>query len=644
MTDAALLELARAAGVAARWRDVHGQDHDVAIPTLRAVLRGIGVAADSDDDVRASLEHPRAPAALLTADINEALPLDGRWQAVRDDGERVEGRDPPKFAAAGYYRLECDGRAITVAVAPPRCADPPPGRRWGLAAQLYGLRRDGDGGVGDFAALADLARAAGRRGADALAISPVHAQFTADPRRFSPYAPSSRIMLNALHAAAPYGDARLEADALVDWPAAAAARMAQFRAEFARGGDGVALAAFRAERGDALRAHATFEALHAHFLGPNGKLWHWRDWPEAYRDPASADVAEFAAAHADDIAFHCWLQFHADRGLAGAQAAARGAGMRIGLIADLAVGADSGGSQAWSRQDEMLRGLSVGAPPDLLNTRGQDWRLTTFSPRGLQHSGFRDFIDMLRAALRHAGGVRIDHAMGLQRLWLVPEGASAADGAYVSYPLTDLLRLVRLESRRHAAIVVAEDLGTVAEGFQARLEEAGILGMRVLWFERDGEHFVAPRHWPKQAVAMTTTHDLPTVAGWWRGRDIEWRSRIGLVPDMVAAGAEREREREFLWRAFRASGAAETDSLPPEQTAAVATAACAHVASAACVLALLPIEDVLGLPEQPNLPGTLDEHPNWRRRLEGPASALLDPPGVATRIAAITAARISESG
>ncbi len=453
------------------------------------------------------------------------------------------------------------------------------------------------------------------------------------------------LTLNVLHAAPPHGDAALEAADLADWPAATERRLEQFRTTFEAGVDEAALATFRAKRGATLEAHARFEALHAHFYGQDERLWNWRTWPEPYRDPASPAVAAFAYEQARTVAFHAWLQMQADCGLSAAQAAARDAGMRVGLIEDLAVGADAGGSQGWSRQAEMLNSLSVGAPPDLLqharpglgprHVRPARAAPPRLSPRSSTCCG---------AALRHGGGVRIDHAMGLQRLWLVPHGADAADGAYVNYPLTDLLRLVTLESSRHRAIVVAEDLGTVPEGFSERLTDTGILGMRVLWFESDGDRFRPPSRWSPRGVAMTSTHDLPTVAGWWRGRDIDWRARIGLVPDVPAARRERARERAELWQSFRDSGAAEPDAPPPEDAGKFATAACAHVANAACQLALLPIEDALALIEQPNLPGSQSEHPNWRRRLDGPAGALLDPPDVAARIAAIAAARMSTPG
>jgi 4-alpha-glucanotransferase len=351
-------------------------------------------------------------------------------------------------------------------------------------------------------------------------------------------------------------------------------------------------------------------------------------------------VAAFANTHENDVNFHIWLQFHADRGLAAAQKACRDAGMGIGLISDLAVGTDSGGSQCWSRQEETLLGLTVGAPPDLLQRDGQNWGLTAFSPRGLTANGFLTYREMLHTALAHAGGMRIDHAMGLNRLWVIPDGASGAEGAYLSFPERDLIRLIALESQNHRAIVLAEDLGTVPDGFQDRLRDAGIDGMRVLWFERaQDQHFVHPSHWTPRAAAMTSTHDLATLAGWWTGRDIAWREKLGHVSDTTQARTERANDKNLIWQAFIHSGATPNDSPLPEDPQKFADAACVHVGRSACELVMLPIEDALGLVEQPNLPGTTDQHPNWRRRLERTAENTLDGEATIARLAALDAAR-----
>jgi 4-alpha-glucanotransferase len=292
----------------------------------------------------------------------------------------------------------------------------------------------------------------------------------------------------------------------------------------------------------------------------------------------------------------------------------------------------------------MINGLSIGAPPDLLNAHGQSWGLGAFDPRAMKLNGFRAYIEMLRAAFANAGGVRIDHVLGLARMWLVPAGASPKEGAYLRYPLDDLLRLIALESWRHRAIVIGEDLGTVPEGFGERLARAGVLGIRVLWFQRDKAHFLAPAAWSADAIATTTTHDLPTFAGWWEGRDIGWRTRLDLLEEDATEMGERdarEQDRAMLWKAFTEAGCARGAAPPADMEHAPADEAIAFLAATPAPLAILPIEDALGLPEQWNIPGTTDSHPNWRRRLRQPVEDLLDESAVAARLAILDGARRS---
>ncbi len=661
MTDPALLRLAEAASIAPRWKDFQGRWHDVSPDTLRAVLAALDLPASTDLEVAQSLEAATVAVALLpltTTTVGHPTPLPlpaGRYRLMLETGGTIEGviEDGmlPGVSEAGYHRLFAAGQETTLAVAPPRCfavSDAAPGARpWALAVQLYGLRREGDGGLGDFRALEALVGPAAAHGAGGIAISPVHAQFSADPDRFSPYSPSSRLQLNVLHAGLdlPGAEAAALAGAeFVDWPAAGRLRLRALRARFEAAGpeELAALAAYRAAAGPVIETHAKFEALHEHFFGADPTKWHWRTWPGNYRHPDNPAVLEFVQDHPRDVMRHAYMQMLAEQGLAAAQDAAKAAGMPIGLIVDLAVGADSGGSQCWSRQDEMLLGLTVGAPPDLLSTAGQNWGLAAFNPRGLARNGFGAFIDMLRQAMRHAGGVRIDHAMGLARLWVVPDGLAASEGAYLHFPLEDMVRLIALESHRHRCVVLGEDLGTVPDGFQRTLEDASILGMRVLWFERDANHFNAPHGWSTNAASMTGTHDLPTVAGWWAGRDLEWRHRLDLFggpENDHRENNERGRDRYLLWGALQASGSAQGNAPPPSEPEAVVDAALRHVAAAPCALLIAPIEDVLGALDQPNLPGTLDSHPNWRRRYPGPAHALLDDPRVAARLRSLNEAR-----
>ena len=656
LDEAVLRRLADRAGLSINWRDAFGDMHDVAAEDLQAILAAFGLGASTDaeaHDLIAELDaEDAAPAPLVTGDAGAELGLAvaaGSWRLQAEDGSSLSGTATARDGKAwltlpeqpGYYQLEIDGRELTVAVAPPRCftlADAlagtigadgtQPARAWGLAQQLYALRRPGDGGVGDFAALSGFVQEAALHGAAAVTISPVHAQFSADPDRFSPYAPSSRIMLNVLHIAAdePGDEAhRLEALELVDWPAVARDRLARLRRSFDQGGDAdPEFMAWRAAEGDKLEAHALFEALHEHLWREQQGSWNWKDWPDGFKDPHATGSVAFARDHAGEVSFHAWLQFRADRELEAAQAAAIAAGMPVGLIADLAVGTDAGGSHSWSRQGETLVGLTVGAPPDLLQRDGQNWGITAFSARGLRANGYRAFIEMLQGAMRHAGGIRIDHAMGLNRLWIVPEGRSAARGAYLRMPEADLLRLTRLESVRNRAIVLGEDLGTVPEGFTDRLQDAGVDGMRVLWFERDDTGFLPPQGWTRHASAMTSTHDLATVAGWWKGVDIRHRLELGgSVHGEEKELATRAADRALLWQAMQASGACAGPQPPVWDVAPVVDAAVAQVGTSACELAMIPTEDAIGLEEQPNIPGTTTEHPNWRRRLHDPVGSVL---------------------
>lgn len=683
MNDDDIRELARAAGLAETWTDALGVPQQVSIESLRRILDALGLPTVTSGDIQASRQKLGPPSTLpplTTVKVGGRLTLpvraggaargqltyeDGSVATVRFSmrGDRLVG---PTLDRTGYHRLEFGDRQVIVAVAPTRCLtieDRAEGRHlWGIAAQIYGLRRPGDGGIGDATAVRQLAEGAARHGADAVALSPVHSLFAADPGRYGPYSPSSRLFLNPLFAdpEVVFGPERLaqhrtgtqpwEQAPLVDWHPAAEAKLALMRrlfedfeardvsrgSELARDFDG-----FVREGGDLLQGHALFEALHGKWLAAEPALGFWRDWPAAFRQGPShgnePEMVAFLAGEGKTVRFHQFLQWLAARSFAAAQEAAVGAGMKIGLISDLAIGMDRAGSHAWSRQSDLLLGLNIGAPPDEFNRAGQDWGLSGFSPPALVATGFEPFLSTVRAAMRHAGGVRIDHIMGLQRLWLVPEGASPAEGAYLDYPLDDFLRLLALESHRHGAVVIGEDLGTVPRGFRRRLSQAGIAGMDVMWFERNRNSFRTPSRWRRDAVAMTTTHDLPTVAGWWRGNDIHVRTELDL--SATGEAEQRQSDRRRLWQAFTAAGAAQGPVPPPDDPAPAVDAALGFVAGSPAPLMLAPVEDLLGLADQPNLPGTIDEHPNWRRRFEPPAGALFDDPVVARRAATIVARR-----
>jgi 4-alpha-glucanotransferase len=686
LSEANLEILASRAGLAVDWIDANGRPQRVKPEALRAVLKGLGHPADSDAEVDASLlqlEHAqqdRQLPPLMTVDSGDSLNLahyfepDTLCRVSLEGGDTLELRLDgnallPGVIALGYHHVHIAGQTFTLAVAPTHCysvaeaVHSQPARAWGINAQLYALRRLGDGGFGDTLALEHLARAAAERGADALAISPMHAMFSADTGRYSPYSPSSRLFLNSLYAspACILGEREvrsaiealglteelhdLEQHSLIDWPSAAKAKQRLLRAlyeDFRHGHhpQHADFLSFRQAGGEALENHCRFEAVQA-ARAAAGEDLDWRHWPQDWRDPQSPALAQFAAEHASEIGYFAFSQWLIARCLERAQQAARGSGMGVGLIADLAVGADGGGSQAWSRQDELLADLTVGAPPDILNRAGQGWGISAFSPEGLQRNGFRAFIEMLRANFAHAGGLRIDHVMGLQRLWVIPMDASPRDGAYLYYPMDDLLRLLALESHRHQAIVLGEDLGTVPDGLREKLIGRSILGMRVLLFEQghDGQ-FKPILDWPDNALATTSTHDLPTLNGWWHSRDIEWNIQLGLIdaPTVEQWSEHRLRERQALRQALSQDPQNFVDEIRNE-TDHMIDASVRYLGHTRAPLVLLPLEDALAVDEQANLPGTIDTHPNWRRRLPGEASSLLDNAGAARRLELLAVAR-----
>ena len=624
---------AEAAGLSLQWQDAKGKMQTVSDEVLTAILERLdtdtGEPTFLSGDVGRELALPqcwKAGPALLTLEIGETLSV-----TLAGDGEDIR---LPAQTLSGYHRLEQDGRQVTLAIAPPRCPAPPAGRHWGSAVQIPSLR-EGGGAYGDFASLAEAASALGRAGAAALAISPVHALFPADASRFSPYAPSSRLFRNIW--LAPAGEPVVQEDELIDWASAAPDRMRDLRLAYDRLSEAEqqAFDDWRERAGQRLEAQARYDALHAYFH-QRDRAAGWPDWPSAYHDPAGDAVAAFAAEHRDAIRFHVFAQWHADRALQTASDAARASGMAIGLIADLAIGVAGNGADGWSRPQDLLTGLSIGAPPDPLGPNGQNWGITALSPFALRRQGFAPFIQTLRTVFAHAGGVRIDHALGLCRLWVVPDGAPADQGAYLAMPFADMLRILKIEAHRandgRGAIVIGEDLGTVPPGFRDMMADAGMLGMRVLPFERDEDGaFTPPDRWDEQAIAMTATHDIPTVAGWWKGRDLEWRAQIAGHPVTPEDRRTRAEERTALWQSHGKGEPEPMDPIP------VVEAAVRGVASTPCPLAIVPIEDLLGLDEQPNLPGTMDEHPNWRRRLPDALASALRDPAVSRRIAILNA-------
>jgi 4-alpha-glucanotransferase len=586
----------------------------------------------------------------------------------------------------GYHRLEVEVSgggdagaqdAMRLILTPEHCLlaqeEGDHGRFWGLQSQLYSLRSERDWGMGDFTDLARLAERAASLGAAALGVNPLHALFPADANHYSPYSPSSRFFLNALYidpeavpdleecaaAQAMLADAgfraaiaQLRAADLIDYPAVARMKLPMLERLFASfserhrarsSGRARAFEAFRQEMGVLLERHAVFDALHEHALQTWGG-WCWQHWPEPYRHPDSTEVAAFAREHRDRVDFFAWLQWLADAQLRDAQTRARGAGMPIGLYQDIAIAVNAASSMTWAYPGVSPSGVSVGAPPDWFNPNGQDWALAPLSPVGLYEGGYELFIASLRQNMRHAGAVRIDHVMGLKRLYWIPSGAGASEGAYVRYPFDDLVRLIALESRRHRCLVVGEDLGTVPSGFRPAMQRAGVMSCRVLYFERDrDQRFLPPEDYPADALVSVSTHDLPTLKGFWTCRDVAWRELLGLLPDreaQAAARAERERDRVLLLKALEEAGllpeGVDPEHPPDELSDELIEAAHRFLARTPGRLLMVQLEDALGETEQPNLPGA-EAHPNWRRRSARRLEDLTSEPLVRRIAAAVNA-------
>jgi glycogen operon protein len=635
VTDAELEGLASRAGVEPVWWDVEGLRHVVPIDTKRSLLAAMRLPAGNRSDwadsvARLEAEHAGILPPVTIARPNESIDLPfgappPRWVTLQREDGTEDRYNPagdrlrlPPLPAGRHFLFANDDRSrvhhLTVA---PSCCYLPPAlaqglTRFGIAAHLYTLRSAGDQGIGDFTTLARLAREAAEAGAAVVGLNPLHAMFPHDRSRASPYHPSDRRFLDPIYidvAALPGASGIPAVPGLVDYPAVWTRKRAVLQAAF-RPPEAVP---------PALHQFATFQAI-AETRGSS----HWAQWPADLRHPDSPGVAAFAAEHADLVSFHAFLQILAEEQLA---KAALGNGLSIGLYRDLAVGAAPDGAEAWAAQESLMQGVSVGAPPDPFARQGQVWNLPPPDPVAMRRSGYAAFNALLEANMRHAGALRIDHAIGLRRLFIVPDGTTAADGAYINFRLDEMLAQIALHSHRAACLIVGEDLGTVPEGLPEALAAADILSYSVLWFQRQNGRIRPPAAWKQRAAACVSTHDLPTLAGWWSGADIAERHELGLLADPPAAQTEREGEKAGLVEQLQAEGLLHTQ---PDLMAAlpddVAAAVHGFVSATPSLLALVQADDLAGDRVAVNLPGTDRERPNWRRRLDLDVTALCHTP------------------
>lgn len=603
--------------------------------------------------------------------------LGDRWVSTRDSTREAliaaMGFDASTEAAArrSLERLD-EERVPPPAASSARCLDVEErlgGRGvFGIWSNLYSLRSARNAGFGNFGDLSRLVGLAAAEGAAFVGLSPLHAT-THRPERFCPYQPVSRLYRDSLYldperipelatcreAQRRLGSAgfrarlsALRAAPQLDTRAVESALLELLRPLFATFRDGTgsaaqarrrAFAAWRAGEGEALAGFARFEALADHFEAESGER-DWRLWPAAYRDAHSDAVRQLALRNAEAVDFHAWMQFELDRQLGEVSREGRDAGLTIGLCADLALGSAGGGSDTWCRPELFARGASVGAPPDAFTREGQDWCFPPLDPGALGRDDFAFFRRLLDANLRHAGALRLDHALGLRRLFWIPEGATPAEGAYVRQPEAQLMSELAGASLRHAALVIAEDLGTVPPGFSEEIQARGLLSTRVLLFERDEQGFHPAASYPSACLASANTHDLPPLAALSGDSDLELRRRVGQIPDAEAFEVvleQRQSDREALLERLRAEGGLGPMDTSPD---AIAGATTVFLCVTPARLVALMLDDLGGEEEPINLPGVPPErHPSWSRRMRVDLETLFSAPRARTMLDAVSRER-----
>ncbi|NQZ83045.1 MAG: 4-alpha-glucanotransferase [Colwellia sp.] len=562
----------------------------------------------------------------------------------------------------GYHQLNVTYANVSanchLMFAPKICYSPQEASKnkiWGYAAQLYSLRSKNNWGMGDFGDLQTLVKNSAQQGCSVIGLNPLHPLYQNNPAHRSPYSPTSRCFLNSLYIDVTqipnFNDCKLaqqrfnseefqaklnyaKTTELIDYPAVADVKFEiiellfkdfisssssdknseKIKAEFND---------FKIQQGQDLLQLATFDALYEHFRTIDFNAFGWTKWPLAYQQPGSKEVREFQQIHAQRIDYFAFLQWLAHRQLSAVTTSVTENDMPIGLYLDLAVGCDGGGVDVWSDQQMYVAGAAVGAPPDAMNTLGQDWGLTPINPVAMQEQGYLPLVKALRSNMQYAGALRIDHILGLMRQYWVAPGMKANEGVYITFPFADILRIIALESRRQQCVVIGEDLGTVPDGFNEIMFAAGLLSYKVLFFERwESGLFKRPELYPAQSMITVSTHDLPTLTGWWTGKDLEWRQTLNLYPSEEIGQQERNariEDRQQLIAALDDLKLIDMENTPQQAPALMntelSTAVQKYMAQAPSHIQLIPLEDALEVVEQVNIPGTIDQHPNWRQKL-----------------------------
>ncbi|MBF0351167.1 MAG: malto-oligosyltrehalose synthase [SAR324 cluster bacterium] len=567
----------------------------------------------------------------------------------------------PVSPGLGYHQLQITGHVgMTFIVTPDRCYWPKAieenGRIWGISVQLYSLRSARNWGIGDFTDLRWVIEYAAKLGADTVGVNPLHALFPLRPEECSPYSPSSRMFYNVMY---------LDVEVIEDFAECPNVQELiqtpefQHRRQMARKGDMVnytevsqikipilellyqnfrdkhltndssrarKFREFQAQGGESLYQFALFETLSDHFFEQNDQNYHWKIWPEAYHSPSSPQILEFSEIHRERIEFFQYLQWQTSLQLEAIGWQCMRSKLGLGLYLDLAVGIDPCGFEAWVNHHLVVNNAGIGCPPDLFNTRGQDWGLAPWNPFKLKECAYAPYIQTLRKNMKYAGALRLDHVMGLTRLFWIPRNQNSAEGAYVTYPFEDLLGILKLESVRNSCLIIGEDLGTVPDNLQQKLMEGGLLSYRLLLLEKDLEGFAPPETFPPQAVVAVTTHDLPTLSGFWKGQDFVVRKKLDLFSSekmREQMTVERSKDRALLLQALSHENLLPEDveldpAMTPVMTPDLSRALHRYLARTPCKIVMVQMDDVLGQIDQVNQPGTQAVPHNWRKKLSEP--------------------------
>lgn len=665
MEDKQLAEAAHRAGIVDSFINMTDDVETVSDDTRVALLAAMGRDPADVPEIT-----PVPPVKVFTQGKKVLLTPEGsgafQWQLTQENGSETQGEiltgnvlNLGAALPAGYHQLTLSQNdnvwPCRIIVAPPRCYEPEAllagEKLWGATVQLYTLRSENNWGAGDFGDLKKMVEEVGKRGGAFVGLNPIHALYPANPQSASPYSPSSRRWLNLTYIdvnaveeftasreaqdwwhSTETREALLQARSteFVDYPLVMALKSAALKLawplfcelpedsprkqDFRR---------FVALGGDSLRQQALFDALHTHLRDLDLGQWGWPVWPEVYRDAKSAQVREFSERYAGEIEFYQWQQWLAKMQFSACYQRSVELKMPIGVYRDLAVGVAQGGAETWSDPALYCLNATIGAPPDILGPQGQNWGLPPIDPHEMKARAYQPFIDLLRANMAECGALRIDHVMGLLRLWWIPAEQDAGSGAYVRYPLEDLLGVLALESQRHQCMVIGEDLGTVPKEILASLRDSGVYSYKVLYFEHD-KHFLyrPPEDYVSQAMATVTTHDLPTLRGYWEGGDLTLGASLGVYPDpqvLEKLRGERERSKQGLLNALHLtqcvpksiSRSAENMPMTPLLNLGLQR----YLAGSASALLGLQPEDWLDMDLPVNVPGTNTEYPNWRRKL-----------------------------